>query len=257
MVIYGLLVVGSFGLAAGGSWYLSKPDEATEEQTDEKTEGAEEAEDGKSVEKPEADPDAPAQDPQPSAMQPRGSTAEDLVRIGVIMSKREQELAKREAELNKIAERQKLIMLDIDAEQRVTDGILSQMRGTLDSSQQVLRQIAEKKVELEAMQPAEGEADETADGAATTQLAPEAQAKNIKNLAEMYKNFEPGRAATILTSMANEGATDQVVKLVNQLDKKKAAQVLDSMAESNPELVVQITKKLAVLPQSAPAKKRR
>ena len=257
MVMYGLAVVGSFALAAGGSWYLTKQDEAAEEQTDENAEGTEDAEateDGKSVEKPAADPDAPPKDPEPSAMPPRPMTAEDFVRAGVLLSKREKELAKLEAQLEETARRQRLILLDIDAEQRVADGIFTQMRSTLDASEQVLAQINEKKAEIEAMQATE-DAEQGADGNATTNV--QTDPKSIKNLAELYKNLEPDRASAIFIKMANDGSTERVVQIVNQLDKKKAAQVLDSMAASSPELVVQITDMLATLPQPVSTKKRR
>lgn len=254
MVMYGLAVVGSFALAAGGSWYLTKQDEAAEEQTDENAEGAETTEDGKSIEKPPADPDAPPKDPEPSAMPAKPMTAEDFVRHGVLLNKEKVALAKRAARLDKIERQQKLILLDIDAEQRAADGIFLQMRATLDASEKVLAQINEKKAEIEAMQATE-DAEQGADGNSTTKV--QADPKSIKNLAELYKNLEPDRASAIFTKMANDGGTERVVQIVNQLDKKKAAQVLDSMAASSPELVVQITDMLATLPQPVSTKKRR
>jgi len=255
MVMYGLAVVASFALAAGGSWYLSQPAKDAEEQTGEDADSR--TADGKSVEKPAADPSAPAEDPQPSAMPPQPMTAEDFVRMGVIFDKRKKALARREADLDEIERRQKLILRDIDAEQRVADGILSQMRSTLDSSEQVLAQIVEKQAEAEAMQPAEDETDQTQDDISTTQVPSPDVMKNIKHLAELYQNIEPGSASSILTKMANEGDTARVVWIFKQFDKKKAAQVLDQMANTDEELVVQITNMIAQLPQPVSTKKRR
>ncbi len=255
MMMYGVAIVASFALAAGGSWYLTQKDKDAEEQTGEDVDP--QNADGKSIEKPAADPNAPANDPQPSAMPPQPMTAEDFVRMGVIFDKRKKALAKREADLDEVERRQKLILSDIDAEQRVADGILSQMRSTLDSSEQLLAQIVEKQAEVEAMQPAEAETDQTQDEISTTEVPSPDVMKNIKHLAELYQNIEPGRASSILTKMANEGDTARVVWIFKQFDKKKAAQVLDQMADSDSELVLQITKLIAQLPQPVSTKKRR
>lgn len=230
MLLYGFLVLGSFGLAAGGSWFMSQKAEDKDEQKE--GEGDENA----------ADSDAAAQEATPedmaSAIHPRSMSAEDLYRIGEVMKSREDAIKRREAKLEAEDRRMKLVLMDIDAEQREADGLFTQVRGTLDSAAEMLRavqDVRDQPVETtttEENPPTEPEKMKVPDAG---------EMKNIKRWASIYQGMEPEKAATLLTKMANEGQIDSVVWIISQFDERKASMVLAAIPDE--DLVNQLAEK--------------
>lgn len=227
MILYGALVIGSFGLAAGGS-YLMSPKEDPAEESEEKT-----GEDGEATEDATEtagdDEKAPAE-PQPSAAPPRPMSAEDLYRIGEIMKAREEALKKREDALNEKDQRLKLILIDIDAEQRETDGLFTQVRGTLDSATQVLQQfqLEQQKAAPPAKEGKAGTAEEPKkDGVPT-----EAQMKGAKNIAVLWAAMPPEEAAKDIIGHANDAELTLVIQACSQIEPRKLSKIVSAIDDS-------------------------
>jgi flagellar motility protein MotE (MotC chaperone) len=228
MVMYGGLVIGSFALAAGGSWFMSQKEEDKTEQTEgEAEEGVEQL----GEQTPEGTPQV-----LPSAVPPKSMSAEDMIRIAAVMKDREDAIKRREAELESDERRLKLVLMDIEAEQQETDGFLMQVRGTLDTTTGILNQIIEAETRPAPIEPEKKEEPED-----EMQLPDAVKIKSIKKVATMYQAMDPAAAAKQLAEMADDGDVEQVVWIVSQFDEKKAGKMLEVMAD--PKLAIEIARR--------------
>jgi len=238
MIMYGIAIAGSFALAAGGSWYLNQ-----EPTTDDDKQNAADVEnsdpDSTNVGDTDTDVSPPAIEAQaqavPSAIPPRSMSAEDLYRIGEIMKGREEAIARREKMLETEDRRIKLVMRDIDAEQQETDGLFTQVRGTLESATEMLDQLRDENERLSAVKTKQEETTPTDNSAA---MPSPNEMKNAKRWSNIFQGMDPSRAAEYLTEMADEGDTQLVIRIVSLFEERKASKILEAMPDN--QLVTQL-----------------
>ena len=244
MVMYGALVIGSFGLAAGGSWFLNQKEEDKTEQT----EGDGEGEDA--VEQLGDDTAEAIPQELPSAVPPKALSAEHLYRMGAVMNTREKAIAQREAELEKEDRRLQLALMDIEVAQQTVDGTLVEIRGTLDESERKLVALQQAQAEAMQMKPAEGAVKED-----EVKPPDEKKMQAYKRQAQVYAGMDPAKAAAQLTKLANEGNMEDVVWIVSQLEQRKHSKLLEAMPDEG--LAVEIARRSLEIRQPEKKKKRR
>ncbi|MFK7818285.1 MAG: hypothetical protein AB8G99_06185 [Planctomycetaceae bacterium] len=244
MVMYGALVIGSFAIAAGGSWFLNQKEE-------DKTEQAEgDGEDENAVQQLGDETTDGIPQELPSAVPPKAMSAEHLYRMGEVMKTRVAAIERRESELENEERRLKLVLMDIDAEQRETDGFLTQVRGTLDTTTQILQEIQTIQSQPVPEKPKDEEKDENTG----LKQPSENEMKNYKRQAAIFQGMDPAKAATQLTKMANEGDVDKVVWIVSKFEERKAAKMLEVMPDES--LAIQIAKRSLEIRHPEKKKKR-
>lgn len=251
MIVYGVLVIGSFGLAAGGSWFLSQKDDQAEE-TDEKAgeESAENSEESTDADSTDSKSEKKPSQPQASAVPPRPMSAEDLYRIGEIMKAREEAIKNREAALEKTDRQLKLVLIDIDAEQRETDGVLTEVRGTLDAATRALQQFQLEKQNAPMNPEPKNDANDAEDKGDGDEPTPD-QIKQAKRLAVVYQNMAPEQAAAKLTNIADDGNLELVVRISRYFEERKAAKILAGLdAPLHTEIVTKLSE-LKQIPKKA------
>jgi len=103
---------------------------------------------------------------------------------------------------------------DLSAEKKQLDDLKRELTGILDS-------VVDQKTEMQKK----------------SVLITDAEEKNIKKLAAVYKDMKPEKAAMILKEMDD----DTAVKLLTMMDDKTSAKVLEAFT---PEHAVKLTEKL-------------
>ncbi len=248
MILYGVVILASFSLAAAGSWYLNRPAEDASEDTadgdsetpksDQATANSEATGDGTLI---------------PSAATPQSFSAEDAFRFGQVMKKREEDLRRAREELEKIAKRNKLIQQDIDAEQKEIDGLFTQIQGSLEATAARLKQLQETEQRVAAAAAEREKAGIPSEDA--TAMPDAAEMKNLKRLATIHEAMAPEKSAELLTKMANDGQFDRVVWILSGVSEKTAAKILGVMPDL--QLAVRVTEKMALLQHPEKPKGRR
>lgn len=125
-----------------------------------------------------------------------------------------QEYAKRNELLDLREKMLESLRTDLNVERKQIDDLKRELTGLIDS-------VAEQKTEIQKK----------------TILLTDAEAKNFKKLAAVYKDMKPEKAAMILKEMDD----DTAVKLLTMMDDKTSAKVLEAFT---PEHAVKLTEKL-------------
>lgn len=128
-----------------------------------------------------------------------------------------QEYAKRNELLDLREKMLESLRTDLSVERKQIDDLKRELTGMLDS-------VSEQKTDMQKK---------------SLQLT-DAEAKNIKKLAAVYKDMKPEKAAMILKEMDD----DTAVKLLTMMDDKTSAKVLEAFT---PEHAVKLTEKLKYL----------
>lgn len=226
-VILMLLFAGvAFGASAAGSWLLQsrlhKPAEAGGvEPPVASAPGAESPAEAEVSETPTGAPDLPV------AVRPKPMSVEEVLRFGMGLRKREEQLDVREKALTEEQSRIQLAMADIRSEQQQIEGLQARLEGQAEACRAILGEIqqARQKFSAERQNAQEelGKFDEM------RQEADQQELENIKTMSEWFRGMEPAKAAGAIKKLADEGKTDLAVRLLSNFEERDAAKVLSAL----------------------------
>jgi len=216
----------SFGASAAGSWFLqSKMQKSTDD-----VEGAV----SESPTDP-ARPDLPAGSSGvassgsdlPVAVRPRPMSVEEVLRFGMGLRKREEQLKEREKTLDREQSRMQLAMADIRGEQQHIESLHAKLEGQAEAGRQILDEIQQARQKLAAeREDAQKEFDEFEE---VRLESDEQERDNIKKMSEWFQGMEPERAAGALQQLVKDGKTDLAVRLLSNFEDRDAAKILSAL----------------------------
>lgn len=260
----GLMIYGGilFGLSAGGAWFLhSKHEQQLEQVREENAPDPDEQLVQSTTAQPTVThpelPDNQRQDVLSKVpVRPEAISAEEIVRHGINLKKRDEAIREREQALERVEAQYKLMLRDIEGEQREIEGLMVQAREQRKAAEEVLRKADAKFQEASTlMQQADTRHSETQElidraeqqqrdnptqptlsAAAAEQLAatgPSAadRVQNIKDLTKVMQSMKPAVGAEIVGEFMDDGKTDIALQLISGLDKPTAAAILDEMGQ--------------------------
>ena len=157
-------------------------------------------------------------------------TPEELFRIGKLMQQRESDLLDRESVIEKDEIRLRLVLDDINAEQKAIESLQLEAAGAIETLQGILdtvgRKLDEVRLEREQAKADAANWESAKDGMSAI------AAENMKQVSLWFKSMEPEKAATNLKEIVNDGRLDLAVQLLTNLSERDAASVLDALDDS-------------------------
>lgn len=173
----------------------------------------------------------------PIPLHAKSMSAEDLFRYGAMNRASLESLRQREEELRKEELRLQLVQKDIEGQKREVEGILTQSQHAVKAAEDMLLQVQQQQQALVAeKQQRQSELEEIR----RTKETPDADKQtNTKKMAELLGSMKAEDAAEVLKNLADKGNTDYVLRLLDNIEQRDAAKILDALG--NPELVADLT----------------
>jgi len=260
LMIFGLLMG---GLSAGGAWLVRSKQMAAEA-----AKAAEDAPPAKveKLERPKVESSTPTaklpdsipavateDDMLPVPIRPKPYSPEELVHMALALKARAETVRQREEAILRMEARQKLVMADLNGEQKEMEGLFVQVRDQRLATEDLIKkadlrlqelvgkekQIATRKEELSV----------------TEEAVDESRALNIEKMATVFQGMEPSNAAGTLKSLANDGKIDMAVQLLHKLEERKAAEIIEALNDE--ALTGEILQKYVDMKQPPVEKKKR
>jgi flagellar motility protein MotE (MotC chaperone) len=239
--VYGLLIL---GVSAGGTWFLRQKDMAAQEALDTKAAANDPPVSDLAAHVDVTTPLPPKRDDEelPVAVRPGEMSVEEIVRYGLGLKAREAAIRQREDALRRTETQHRMVLADIDGEQKEIEGLLAQARDQRTAAEQLLGQAQKermdsekvmkemedkkKKMEIERQKTTSKKPSATAVG--ETEVDRDA---NIKELVSVMAGMSPEASAGVMREFANDGKMDMAVEILSKLEERKAAGILDAMAD--------------------------
>lgn len=231
-----LFAVFLFALGAVGAWYFQQQTAATEEKSSPLA--------ASDLEETAARPStltretAQRQEPEmPIPLHAKSMGAEELFRYGAMNRASLESLRQREELVRKEELRLQLVQKDLEGQKREVEGILTQTQHALEAAEQLLAQIQQQRQVLAAeKQQRQQELEEIRQ----VKEVPDADKQaNVKKMAELLGQMTETDAAGVLKSLVDKGSTDYVLQLLDQIEQRDAAKILDAL--ESPTLVADLT----------------
>jgi hypothetical protein len=147
--LYGALILGA---SAGGSWFLvsnkKAKDDAASEPTDPLTQSTAALASPVDVTRPLSDG---AEDDLPVAVRPGEMSVEEIVRYGLGLKTREALIRSREESLQRTEAQYRLVLADIDGEQKEIGGLVAQGRDQRLATEKLLTQAQQERAKSEEL----------------------------------------------------------------------------------------------------------
>lgn len=243
-VLNSLFAVFLFALGAVGAWYILRQNEARSAQ--QAVPPADPSQLAAVAALPQrASPSLSAEsEPQdrlggemPIPLHAKSISAEDLFRFGAMNRASLESLRQREEELRKEELQLQLVQKDIEGQKREVEGILTQSQHAVKAAEEMLLQVQQQQQALVAeKQQRQSELEEIR----RTKETPDADKQtNTKKMAELLGSMKAEDAAEVLKNLADKGNTDYVLRLLDNIEQRDAAKILDALG--NPELVADLT----------------
>ena len=238
--VYGLLILGG---AAGGTWFLRQRDldaQAAKDAEDVEVSSLDRVVDVTQPLPPEESKDLPV------AVRPGEMSVEEIVRYGLGLKAREAAIREREDALRRTETQHRLVLADIEGEQKEVEGLLAQARDQRKASEALLTQANQQKMESQKlldeaeMKKVESEKmmkqmetrakdNEKAGASAAMDNKQVDREANIKNKVELVQGMAPETASAVLREWSNNGKMDEAVEVLSKLEARKASSILDAM----------------------------
>ena len=286
LIIYGGVL---FGLSAGGAWFLhTKHQEEldalrSEHAPDPDKELVASSTDQPNILHPEIHRSQQQETFNQVPVQPQALSAEEIVRHGLNLKKRDEAVRDREAALERVEAQFDLMLNAVVAEKREINGLMEQARGQNRAADEILKRADAKYQEAITMSASADtrlkeaqelkKASEDRGGKSMPVVAPAAaddpampveaseedRLTNLKNLTGMIQSMTPEGGAKYLGEMMDDGRSETAVRVVEKLDQKNAAKILEAMGaiEDGSMKVAELLAQFTELSGTAPAKKRR
>lgn len=225
--VFMLLFAGvAFGSSAAGSWFLkSKMKEpAADGETDVVSESMEPAGSGTPA---DANITPVSGEDLPVAVRPRPMSVEEVLRFGMGLRSREEQLKEREEALEREQSRMQLALADIRGEQQHIESLHAKLQGQADACQSILGEIEQARQAL-AAEREEAKKEVTSFEDILTE-SNEQELENIKTMSEWFRGMQPEQAAGALKKLAEEGKIDLAVQLLSNFEERDAAKVLSAL----------------------------
>lgn len=240
-ILYSMFAVFLFALGAMGSWYFFNAQEDPEEDATALLEEQDLSANDEPLPGIPAIQDAmdaidvpltvePEEKPLPTVQPTKPLTAEEIYRFGLINRNRTEKLRQRENALDERARQMQLEFKDLEARQAEVDGILEHIKDTISAGEALISQINQRRLEMAELKN-KLDAQE-ADLQSKTGLSPEQQEENDKKVGGLIQSMKPDAAATLLTSLANSGEMDGAIALIEQMEQRNAAKILEAIPDA-------------------------
>ncbi|MBX3436549.1 MAG: hypothetical protein KF861_03595 [Planctomycetaceae bacterium] len=215
----------AFGASAAGSFVLKSksPPAGNQEATDEASASTSTGDQQSGTPTSAATPDADL----PVAVRPRPMSVEEVLRFGMGLRKREEQLDSRAKALNEEQARMQLALADIRGEQQQIEGMQARLQGQAEICRSILGEIQQARQNLAADRD---QAKEELNKFEEVRLESDAEEQqNIKTMSEWFRGMEPEKAAGAIKKLANEGKTDLAVKILSNFEERDAAKILSAL----------------------------
>ena len=241
--LYGLVILGA---SAAGTWYLRQRDLAAQAAEDAKPDPLQES--AAELKEP-VNITQPLQEQKnrdlPVAVRPGKMSVEEIVRYGLGLKDREAAIRDREEALRRTETQHRLVLADIDGEQKEIDGMLAQARNQRVAAEQLLAKAQKerlaseqllkdledrkKKMEIEKERSAAKSGGSTADSEVDREA-------NLKELVSIVQGMSSENAARVLKNYVNDGNMEMAVQILAKLEERTASQIMDSLTQEDDKL---------------------
>lgn len=172
----------------------------------------------------------------PTAARPKPMSVEEIIRYGKGIKQRAEQLDKRESHLAEQESQLRLVLADVQGEQKEIDGLRTQIRDQIGTVETLLQQLDVKRAQqTEEQKKAEEQSKLLQDQQKDVDSL---QRDNIKRMSAWFQNMEPAKAATFLKELSNDGKTDMAVQLLSNFEEREASKILAEL--DDPGLMVEL-----------------
>jgi flagellar motility protein MotE (MotC chaperone) len=189
----------------------------------------------------------------PVAARPKPMSVEEIIRYGKGIKQRAEHLDKRESQLAEQESQLRLVLADVQGEQKEIDGLRTQIRDQIGTVETLLEQLDVKRSQQSEEQKKTEEQTKLLKDQQTD--VDSLQRDNIKRMSAWFQNMEPAKAANFLKELSNDGKTDMAVQLLSNFEEREASKILAEL--DDPGLMVELIenfKKLKREEKKKPAK---
>lgn len=184
-----------------------------------------------------AEAHAPAESTElPVAARPKPMSVEEIIRYGKGIKQRAEQLDKREAQLSEQESQLRLVLADVQGEQKEIDGLRIQIRDQIGTVETLLQQLDVKRSQQTEEMKRTEEQTKLLEG--QQKDVDSLQRDNIKRMSAWFQNMEPAKAATFLKELSNDGKTDMAVQLLSNFEEREASKILAEL--DDPGLMVEL-----------------
>ncbi|MCA9058229.1 MAG: hypothetical protein KDA85_07005 [Planctomycetaceae bacterium] len=215
----------------------------------------------------------------PVAVRPEIMTVEEIVRYGMGLKERDLAIRQREDALRRIEGQHRLVLADMQAEQKEVEGLLVQVRDQRMAVEELLKRTVEGQnkikadketlaTELEKLTAekskiiadrermlAEMKNANTDASTISAVMDNEDRKSNAKRMAVVAAGMAPEAAANMLSSLANDGSMEDAAEILANLEDRKSSAVLEEIQKSDEGLMKELVNLL--LSRKTPTKSAR
>lgn len=172
----------------------------------------------------------------PVAARPKPMSVEEIIRYGKGIKQRAEHLDKRESQLAEQESQLRLVLADVQGEQKEIDGLRTQIRDQIGTVETLLEQLEVKRSQQSEEQKRTAEQTKLLED--QQKDVDSLQRDNIKRMSAWFQNMEPSKAATFLKELSNDGKTDMAVQLLSNFEEREASKILSEL--DDPALMVEL-----------------
>jgi len=172
----------------------------------------------------------------PVAARPKPMSVEEILRYGKGIKQRAEHLDKRESQLAEQDSQLRLVLADVQGEQKEIDGLRTQIRDQIGTVEALLEQLDVKRSQQSEEQKRTAEQVKLLED--QQKDVDSLQHDNIKRMSAWFQNMEPSKAATFLKELSNDGKTDMAVQLLSNFEEREASKILAEL--DDPTLMVEL-----------------
>ncbi|WP_437226267.1 hypothetical protein SH661x_004494 [Planctomicrobium sp. SH661] len=193
----------------------------------------------------------PVDGQMPVPIRPREMSVEELLRYGMGVKERENQVKLQEEALQKRRVQHQLAQADIEGERKEIDGLRVQVAEQLKQAEMLIEKL--KQTRSQFLQDQANAAEEMQQIKHERVEIDEEHMDNTKRLSQWIQSMEPEKAAEVLKSMANDGEQqlEIAVQILRNLEEREAAKILSAI--DDPKLVQLLIEKFRNL-KRPPAK---
>jgi flagellar motility protein MotE (MotC chaperone) len=241
MLMVFVVGVALFGLSAAASWYL---------QRDENHGTSEPAAAEKVKATPVSLPTMPVTDATSRAAVRPNPAPENVVQLAASMQKQQESLRQREQQL---AVRQKnldLVYQDLKTERKSLDEVRLQINEEMKALADKMEQLERKAAELDRQH--DKIAEKTQDIKGRMLELDKTEQSNFKRFGTIYDTMPAEKAGETLQHLVDSGKIDTAVSILAGMRERQAANVLASIQDRDPDVVVHLLERLKTMKKPAP-----
>lgn len=179
----------------------------------------------------------------PVAARPKPMSVEEIIRYGKGIKQRAEQLDKRESLLAEQESQLRLVLSDVQGEQKEIDGLRTQIRDQIGTVETLLEQLDIKRTQQTEEQKRTAEQVKLLGD--QQQDVDSLQRDNIKRMSAWFQNMEPAKAASFLKELSNDGKTDMAVQLLSNFEEREASKILAEL--DDPGLMVELIESFKTL----------